>query len=318
MRARPVVFLFSGQGSHYYQMGRELFECNATFREYLNAADAAAREQLGMSVLQEVFNPQRRKSDLFDRTLLTHPAIVMVEWALANTLIDAGIEPDYLLGASLGSFAAAALADSLSMEDALAAAIAHARAIEQHCPAGGMSAVLATARRCEALAAQFDGCELAAVNFDTHCAIAGPVPALAAAEAQLRKADVGCQRLAVSRPFHSRWVDPAEQPWRTAVSTLSWRPARVPVLCGSQSVPPATLDADSLWRATRNPIRFPEPVLALEQRGPCHYIDLGPAGTLATFLKYLLPQTSTSDVHAVLTLAGQDSRSLQRVLQAFA
>lgn len=109
----PVVFMFSGQGSQYYRMGEELFDEDEVFRTALQRYDAVVAEALGESVLARLFDPAKRKNDPFTDTRITHPAIVMIELALAESLRAAGIEPDYLLGSSLGEYAAAAVSGSI-------------------------------------------------------------------------------------------------------------------------------------------------------------------------------------------------------------
>jgi hypothetical protein len=74
------------------------------------------------------------------------------------------------------------------------------------------------------------------------------------------------------------------------------------------------LPGDYFWDAVRQPIRFRETTAQLERQGPRRYIDVGPAGTLATFLKYGLPATTRSTVHAILTPFGADRKNLAAVL----
>src|SRR5260370_39260695 len=83
------------------------------------------------------------KGDPFDPTLLTHPAIFMVEYSLAQTLIHAGVWSDMVLGVSLGSFAAATVAGFIVLEDALTAVMRQSIALKEYCEPWGMTAVLA-------------------------------------------------------------------------------------------------------------------------------------------------------------------------------
>ncbi|MGA1876364.1 MAG: acyltransferase domain-containing protein, partial [bacterium] len=129
-----VVFLFSGQGSHYYQMGRELYERHPGFRKWMLMGDGLASDLIGLSVLEQLYNDPFRKSDRFDRTLYTHPAIFLVEYALARTVMDMGIEPTHVLDSSLGGFAAAAVAGVLSFEEALTAVVEQAKVLEAQRP----------------------------------------------------------------------------------------------------------------------------------------------------------------------------------------
>lgn len=131
MSASRTVFMFSGQGSNYFQMGRELFDRNQAFRDSMLQLDAVVRRAAGMSVIEILYGPGQ-KTEVFDRTVLTHPAIFMVEYALAQTLMRAGVVPDVVLGTSLGSFAAAALAGFADVEEMLEIVIRQAQALEAH------------------------------------------------------------------------------------------------------------------------------------------------------------------------------------------
>ncbi len=100
----PLVFMFSGQGSQYYHMGKELFKENTVFRQSMLEMDAIAARRIGTSIVEEIYHPGKRVSDPFDSILFSHPAIFMIEYSLYKVLEDRGIYPDYVLGSSLGEF----------------------------------------------------------------------------------------------------------------------------------------------------------------------------------------------------------------------
>jgi bacillaene synthase trans-acting acyltransferase len=305
----PTVFMFSGQGSQYFQMGRELFNKNDTFRQWMLRLEEMTRRSSGASVIEALYSDAHGKGDSFDRTLLTHPAIFMVEYSLAQTLIQAGIGPDMVLGVSLGSFAAAAVAGVIGVEDALTAVIRQAIAFEENCGAGGMTAVLAS----PTLFAQdflSAGSELAAVNFSSHFVISARQRELGEIEAALRRREVGYQRLPVSFPFHSQWIEKAKAPFLSSTRSIQSKQGQLPLVCCDQMATVSGVSADYFWNVVRRPIRFRETIARLEQEGARRYIDVGPAGTLATFLKYGLPAASKSTVHAILTPFGFDQKNL--------
>src|SRR5579872_2141062 len=201
--------MFSGQGSQYFQMGRPLFEASTVFRKHLQRFDELLRELSGISALDALYGKQRDRAEPFDDILLTHPAIFIVEYALAKALMDAGGVPEMVLGTSLGSFAAAALAGIIPAEEALAAVVYQARALEESCEPGGMVAVLADpALYREAFFA--DRSELAAINFSSHFVVAAPAEQCREIERQLAARKLPSQRLPVSFAFHSRWLDAAQ------------------------------------------------------------------------------------------------------------
>lgn len=304
--------MFSGQGSQYFQMGRELFEKNDIFRRWMVRLDEMAHRSSGHSVIDTLYSGDHRKGDPFDRTLSTHPAIFMVEYSLAQTLIEMGVRPDMVLGASLGSFAAAAVAGFIDVEDALSAAIRQAMAFEECCKPGGMIAVLADPAL---FGEEFFRCrsELAAVNFSSHFVVSAEGSELATIETELKGRSISYQRLPVSFAFHSRWIDEAKAPFVSFMRSVGRRQNRLPLVCCDQTALVAELPDDYLWNVVRRPIRFRETIARLERQSARQYVDVGPAGTLATFLKYGLAVTTTSTARAILTPYGFDQKNLAAV-----
>lgn len=315
MSLNPIVFMFSGQGSQHFQMGRELYDCDDTFREWMLRLDGIAQDASGGSVIEALYSGAHGKGDPFDRTLLTHPAIFMVEFSLAQSLIHAGVRPDMVLGVSLGSFAAAAVAGYIDVKDALTAVTRQAIALEEYCEPGGMIAVLAD----PALFAEdfLSGrSELAAVNFSSHFVVSARRAELAAIEADLKAREVGYQRLPVSVPFHSQWMDAAKERFESFMRSVRLKRGRLPLACCDQSTILSDLPDDYFWNVVRRRIRYRETIERLEREGAHRYIDLGPSGTLATFLKYLTPATSRPKSHAILTPFGFDRKNMTALLAA--
>ena len=304
--------MFSGQGSQYFHMGRELFERNSTFHEWMLRLDDIVQRSSGRPVTEALYCSAHNKHDVFDRTLLTHPAIFMVEYSLAQTLIEAGVWPDIVLGVSLGTFAAAAVAGFIGVEDALTAVLQQATALEEWCEPGGMTAILAA----PALFTEdfLSRSELAAINFSSHFVVSAKNAELAEIEAELKKRAIGYQRLPVSFPFHSQWIEKAKAPFVSFMRSVQRRPGQLPLACSDQTIVVSELSDDYFWNVVRHPIRFRETTARLEQEGARRYIDVGPSGTLATFLKYWMPATAKR-VHTILTPFGLDQKNLAALLE---
>ncbi|MEO7324493.1 MAG: acyltransferase domain-containing protein [Dokdonella sp.] len=302
---KKTVFLFSGQGSHHFQMGRALFDHNALFRTEMTCLDAIVRELAGRSVIEVLYADANQQSAAFDALELTHPAIFMVEYALAQTLIAAGIKPDLCLGASLGSFAAATMAGFIDAEQALAAVIQQAAALEACCEPGTLIAVLADTavferERLSELA------ELAGVNFASHFVVSTTHDRAVEVEQRLNASQIAFQRLPVAFAFHSRWIDEAHTPFDSFARSLGTDGGTMPLVCCAQAAVLDALPEGFFWQAVRRPIRFGAAVEMLEREHVCNYIDLGPSGTLATFLRYLLPTERKPSIHAILSPFGND------------
>ncbi|MDN0200042.1 ACP S-malonyltransferase [Streptomyces sp. S.PNR 29] len=309
----PVVFMFSGQGSQYYRMGQELFDDNPVFRAALERHDAVVAEELGESVLARVFDPAKRRNEPFTETGITHPAIVMIELALAETLQAAGIEPDYLLGASLGEYAAAAVSGSLPPADCLRLLVRQARALRAG-PRGGMLAVLAGPEVTDRIPA-LRACEIAARNYPGHFVVAGTEEDLARAESALRAADVVHQRVPVEYGYHSSLMDPALADCQEAFRGVQFAPPRIPWVSCVDGGPVDRPTVDHFTRVARRPIAFEDTITAMRERGDFLYLDLGPSGTLHNFVRNNLPSGTRSRSLPLLSPFGHDPGVLTRAQQ---
>ena len=309
-----ILFVFSGQGSQYFQMGRELFERDDCFRAAMQHADRVMQKRCGESVLTTLFAPGNTRDIPFNRLLHSHAAIFMVEHALATSLIDRGIRPDIVLGASLGTFAAAAVAGCIDPDVALLAVLEQVLILENHCEPGCMIAVIgepASYLDAELLAL----CELGASHFATHTVLSLPQSNLAAVEARLRRQAVAFQTLPIGFAFHSRWIDAGERPYLAFLQTLRPRQADIPIACCASGELSDFLPGARFWSAIREPIRFQQVVGLLESQGSYHYVDVGPGGTMATFLKYGLPPGSMSRTYHVMSPFGSDMDRLMQLME---
>lgn len=311
---RPlIIFMFSGQGSQYYQMGRELFEQNPVFRKWMLEGDKIVSGLSGISIIDQIYHDANKKSDLFSRTLFTHPAIFMVEYALTQVVIGMGIEPDYCLGVSLGGFAAAVLAGVITFEEALTAVVRQAEALEASCPPGGMIAVLHSPSLYYENPLFHENLSLAAVNFPSHFVVSGSQKQLSDIQTFLQEKKITFQWLAVSHGFHSSLIDPAAAPFRNFLKELVLREPRIPFISCSPAHILPSIPRDYLWETIRMPVQFQQTIQLLEEHAPYLYLDLGPSGTLATFVKYNLGRESSSRSLSLLNPFGQDSRNLIRL-----
>jgi acyl transferase domain-containing protein len=134
------MFMFSGLGSQYYQMGRGLFTGHPGFRRLMQDMDAVVQDLTGESVIRTLYDPAYAKSDPFDSLLVSSAALFMVEYALAEAMIEVGMVPDGVLGVSLGAFAAATIAGCISRDESLEWIIRQSQIVQRCCGNGGMIA----------------------------------------------------------------------------------------------------------------------------------------------------------------------------------
>ncbi|MGY1495185.1 ACP S-malonyltransferase [Streptomyces sp. QTS52] len=314
MNTPRTVFMFSGQGSQYHQMGRELYDSEPVFRETLHRLDALVEPETGSSVIARMYDPEHPVSQPFTDTVFTNPAIVMVELALAETLIAHGVTPDLLLGVSLGEFTASVLAGVVDAGDCLRRLVGMARSVAEHVP-GGMLAVLAPPGLYGGEPALHRDLDLAARYYDGHFVVAGPLEALARAEALLADRQVPFQRIPVSHGFHSRLMDASRPAFEALWSDGDLRAPRIPLVSSVTAGRVEPVTVEHLWRVVRQPMEFGATVRALEAEGPHIYLDAGPSGTLHGFARALLatvPGTGSWSM-PLLSQFSRDTRLLTQV-----
>ena len=313
---KPIVFMFSGQGSHYYHMGHALYEENPVFRHWMREGDASCQDQIGFSIIKELYHPEHKKSETFNRTLFTHPAIYTVEYALAQTVLSAGITPNYILGASLGEFAAAVLAGVLSFEEGLIAVFTQAQMFEDICPTGAMMAVMESPDLYETHPFMREKSELAAINFPSHFVISGESQQLSYISNSLKAQEITTQELPVSFGFHSSLIDGAAPSYLNFLENYSFKAPSLPFISCTEKRILETIPHSHFWHTVRKPIYFQATLEILEKENNFIYLDLGPSGTLATFAKYNLKEAvspSQSQTYALLSPFSNDVKNLSNL-----
>ena len=315
MLSTPKIFMFSGQGSQYFHMGKALYDEHPVFRKEIQSLDRLATRLLGQSILDVLYDTSQTKIDIFDRTLHSHPAIFMVEVALVETLAYEGIFPDYVMGASMGCFAAAVSAGCLSAEAGLISVVAQARLLERHCAWGTMLAVLDAPNLFSHYRELNENSCLAGINFDNHFVLSTDQKGLQEINRFFqRKQAILHQALAVSHGFHSHFIDEAKTPYLDFLCSQSIAKAKIPVICCMGKRLLTQLPTSYFWDVIRQPIYFQKTVTWLEERANPIYIDVGPSGTLATFVKYNLTQTSESSIHSIITTHGKDIEKIHQLV----
>ncbi|MFG3618302.1 type I polyketide synthase [Nocardia sp. NPDC047654] len=280
VRPLSVGWMFTGQGSQFPGMARTLDAASPLFRRALAAVDQVMAAHLGRSVRELMLD----EHTAIDRTDLAQPAIFAMEYALAKSLADLGVRPAWVIGHSIGEFAAAAVAGVFDLDDACRLVVARGE-LMQRLPAGGaMLAVRADAADVADLLADRTEIAIAAVNGPKEIVLSGAAAAITRTHEALAARGVGAKALTVSHAFHSPLMEPMLEGFASVARECTYRTPALPLYStvrGRLLDATETMDATYWTEHVRATVRFGEAIEAALGTEPSHVVELGPRRVLA-------------------------------------
>ncbi len=282
---KPVL-MFSGQGSQYPGMGKDLYENHALFRSTLTQCDRLLQAHLDRSLLDILYGPNK---DDINQTRYAQPAIFAIEYALYVLWQSWGIRPAAFLGHSIGELTAACAAGLFSLEDGLSLVAARGRLMQSIEAAGSMVAVLADEARVRHYLTGYEASvSLASINSPSNVAISGAVGPVSEIVALMNRDGLKTIPLKVSHAFHSPLMDPILAAFERHAASVSFQPAATPLisnLTGCAAVADAMLNPQ-YWRDhIRQPVRFADAIAGLIASGHTLFLEIGAKPTLSSIAK---------------------------------
>ncbi|MEH1773539.1 type I polyketide synthase [Nostoc sp.] len=302
-----IAFLFTGQGSQYINMGRQLYDSQPIFRQTIEQCDEILRPYLKHSLLEVLYPVQAGEKEEFsplplcpsaplpiDQTAYTQPALFAFEYALYQLWKSWGIEPNVVMGHSVGEYVAACVAGVFSLEDGLKL-IAYRGQLMQQLPSGGeMVSLMASEERVREVIAPFhDTVALAAINGPESVVISGASEDIAAICQQLSTQGVKTKRLQVSHAFHSPFMTPILKEFEQVASQITYNQPQIPLVSNitGQLADKSITNAQYWVNHVRQTVRFADSMQILHQLGHEVFLEVGPKPILLGMGRECLPES---------------------------
>lgn len=289
-----IAFAFSGQGSLYTKLGRDLFQVVSSFRQDIVRFDRIV-QQHGFPTVLPLITSDTLDIETVD-TCIAHIGVVCVQMALHNLWVSWGIAPSLVIGHSLGEYPALYAAGVLSASDAIYLVGTRAQLVSAHSEKGTHCMLVAKASVATVQRVIPPSCEVACFNSPTNTTISGPTEDIKLAEEKLRAEKVRCIPLSLPYAFHSAQVDSWVKAYETIASSIEYRPPTLPYVSPllSKVVIPEEIgvfNGSYLARASRNAVNFAGAITAAKNEGlldDTTWIDIGTHPACSSFLKELL------------------------------
>jgi phthiocerol/phenolphthiocerol synthesis type-I polyketide synthase C len=306
-RERPkVAFVFPGQGGHYAGMARGLLAGEAVFRRAVEACDAACRQHGAWRVLEWLERGEEEAAG----NARVQPVLFAVQVGLAAVWEAWGIQPDAVVGHSMGEVAAAHVAGMLSLPAAAEVICRRSALLAQVGGQGGMLVVELSAEETTQVLAGWKSLAVAARNGPRTTVVTGEAAEIEALAAALTTQGVFCRRVAVDVAAHSAQVAGLEPVLATALAGVQGSAetrAFYSTVTGGRWAGPAC-DGGYWGRNLRRPVVFWEALQAMVADGHRMFVEMSPQPVLGPAMAEGLRELGVEGMVRASLRRGEDDR----------
>ncbi len=280
---KQVAFAFSGQGSQYFGMCRDLYNNDSKFKELLDTCFLIAQKYTALPLQEVLFEDNSGK---LNETQYTQPLLYIVEFALAKRLMEEGIQPQYLIGHSIGEFVAACISGVFSPEDGLRLVLKRGElmaSVEQ----GKMLNVELAADKTQPFLTDLE-LDIAVINSQKATVVAGSAIEIKKLTQKLEQEGVAHQDVRTSHAFHSRMMDGILEAFKEEVKKVTLNVPNIPYISNvsGKFIKPEEAQSPEYWcKHLRSTVLFADGISELMKQGQMCFIEVGPGRSLTNNIK---------------------------------
>lgn len=291
------VFMFSGGGSQYLNMGADIYRNNQLIRDCIDEGlnILATRHGVDLKPVWFTDNASEENEQLFMLPSSQLPAILILEVALSRWWISKGVEPQALIGHSMGEYAAACISGVLSLEDGIGLVLLRGQLFETIKDSGMLSVTASVEELQPYLNSKYD---IATINSAETCTISGTRIDLDKLLETLNENDIDAQLIPIGIAAHSRLLDPILPAYKSYLDKIQLNAPTIPLLSNLTGTWMTDQQAQSpqYWvDHLRNTVRFADCVGCLLDEKHV-YIEVGPGKILGSLVRLQAPGEADSIV----------------------
>src|SRR6266545_4291275 len=283
-----VAFMFPGGGAQYPRMALGLYETEPVFGEWVDRGFELLKGKVDDDGRSLLFGAEGAREDAarrLEKPSVQLPAIFIVEYALARLWMAWGIEPDALIGHSLGEITAACLSDVFRFEDALGLVLLRGKLMDE-VPQGGMLSVSLPAA--ELIPLLGDELDLASVNAPELSVASGPVALLEALDRKLVEKGADTKWVRIHIAAHSRMLEPILGRYAAYLRSIPLSSPKIPIVSNFSGtwLTQTEATAPEYWvRHLRHTVRFADGLETLLEGPRRALLEVGPGKTLSSLAR---------------------------------